>query len=288
MKNMKIFLVVVICFFLSNAALFSQTAKKDSAVYGWKKEIVGNLNLTQASFDNWGQGGENSLAWQINLNSQFTLDEKKFNWVNTGKFTIGYAKIEGNEARKSADEIKLESVYTRKINAFFNPYISATAQTQFASGFNYSDNNTKTKISKFLDPGYFTQSIGMGYHHGELVKSRLGATIKETVTSEFPVPFADNPNTPKLEKTKVEPGLSSVTDFRTALHENILLKSRVDIFSDLEAFDRIDVLWENDLVMKVTKYINVNFEFDLLYDKDISDRRQIRQVLSVGFTYTFL
>jgi len=288
MEKQRILTVCVIATLSLTSMAFTQTAGKDSSVYGWKKDVTGNLNLTQASFDNWGQGGENTLAWQVNLTAAFTLEQEKYTWASTGKFTLGFAKIEGNEARKSADEIKLESVYTRKLSTYLSPFISVTAQTQFTSGFQYADKDTKTKISSFLDPGYFTQNIGMEYKRGDLLNTRLGATVKETITSDFPVPFADDPETAKLEKTKVEPGISSITELKAALHENIVWKSRLDIFSDLEAFDRIDLLWENDVIMKVTKYINVNFEFDVLYDKDISDRRQIKQVLSLGLTYSFL
>jgi hypothetical protein len=267
----------------------AQEAQPAPPQYGWKNEIIGNLNLTQASFSNWEQGGENTMAWQTNLTTNFTLDREKHNWKNTGKFTLGFAKIAGSEARKSSDEINLESVYTRKLNKLLNPFVSATAKTQFLSGFQYPNDTTKVKISKFMDPGYFTQSVGVGYSPNEVVLTRLGFTMKETITSDFPVPFADDPDTPtEIEKTKIEPGLSSITDVKNKFAENILLTSRLDLFADFKAFNRIDVLWENDLTFKLTKLVNVNFEFDLLYDRDISKRRQIRQVLSVGLTYTFL
>ena len=274
--------------FFSNLQLLAQQAQEEAPDYGWKTQIVGTLNLTQASFSNWEQGGENTLAWQINLNASFVRDEEKYNWANSGKFNLGFAKVAGSEARKSADEIKIESVLTRKLTQFINPFVAVTAKTQFVAGFEYGDNDSKTKISKFLDPGYFTQSAGVGYAPSESFKTRFGATLKETITSAFPVPYADDPTTVEVEKTKVEPGISSTTDFKRKFEENVLFTSKLDLFSDLEAFDRIDVLWENNLTLKVSKFINVSVNVDLLYDKDVSDRRQIKQVLAIGFTYTFL
>ncbi len=256
------------------APSFAQEAAEDT-VFGWKKEIIGTLNLTQASFNNWAQGGENTLAWQINFNSNFTLDIEKWNWANTGKFAMGFAKIEGEEARKSADELNLESVLTRKIGKFLSPFIAATAKTQFVSGFEYGD-STKTKISGFIDPGYFTQSAGVGYYPNDNFKTRIGLMVKETVTDIF------------LEKSKTEAGFASVTDFKRKFSENVLFISKLNLFSNLKAFDQIDLLWENDLTLKVSKYINVSVEVDWLYDKDISTNQQIRQTLAVGFTYTFL
>lgn len=271
------FILMMLCglIMITSNRVFSQEAEPDTLQYGWIKEVVGTLNLTQASFDNWQAGGENTLAWQVNLNTDFTLDQEKFNWVNIGKFVVGYAKIEGEEARKSADQINLESVYTRKLNKYLNPFVAVTAKTQFLSGFQHSD-TSKTKISEFLDPGYFTQSAGVGYLANKMFKTRLGATLKETMTDIFP------------QESGVEVGISSVTNYKRQFQENVIFASKLDIFTDLEAFDRIDVLWENDLTLKVAKYITVTVEADLFYDKDISDNKQIRQTLAVGLTYTFL
>lgn len=266
----------------------AQQTQQEQPEYGLKKEIVATLNLTQASFDNWKQGGESSLAWQTSLDMNFDLDEEKHGWANSVEFELGFAKIAGEAARKSADDIKMESVYTRKLGHLLNPFVAVTAQTQFVAGFNFDDNDQKTNISKFLDPGYFTQSLGLGYTPGKNFKTRLGATLKETITSDFAKPFTDDPDTPELEKSRVEGGISSVTNFKKSFEENVLFTSRLDLFSDLGAFDRIDVLWENNLTLKVTKYINVNLNVDLFYDKDISDKRQVKQVLLVGFTYSFL
>ena len=162
-----------------------------------------------------------------------------------------------------------------------------TAKSQFAAGFEFDDDGTKTKISQFLDPGYFTQPVGVGIKPYAWLESRLGGTLKQTVTRDFNR-FSDDPATTDIEKIRFEPGISWITNVKKELHENILLTSRLDIFSDLEAAKRIDVLWENVVNMKVTSLINVKLEFDLLYDRDVSTRRQIRQALAVGISYSLL
>lgn len=269
-------------------SLFAKESEGQKSEYGWRNEIIGTLNLTQASFDNWTRGGENTLAWQVNLNSTFALKQEKFIWVNSAKFKFGLTKVGDTEARKSADEIKLESVYTRKIGDLLGPFVSFKAQSQFTKGFDY-DGDDKTAVSKFLDPGYFTQSFGLAYVPNSIFKTRFGAAIKETITSDFPDRYADNPDTPnKIEKTKIEPGISSITEFKMKFEENVILTSKLDLFSDLEAFNRIDVLWENALLLKVTKFIYVSLNIDLFYDRDASKRHQLKQLLALGFSYTFL
>lgn len=287
---MKIFnlslLVGLITSFSSPAV--AQEAKEDSVVYGWKNQMIAGLNLTQASFDNWAQGGENTLAWQLKLDMNFTNDQEKFIWVNNGKFTLGFAKVGDDEAKKSADLMDVESVYTRKLGKYLSPFVAVTGKTQFAAGFQF-EGDTKTKVSQFLDPGYFTQSLGMGYISDDKnFKSRLGVMVKETVTGDFPVPYADDPDTRIIEKTKVEPGITSVTNWKRQFNEDVIFTSKLDIFSDLEAFNRTDMTWENNLILKVAKYINVSVDVVLFYDRDITRKLQIKQILAVGFTYTLL
>ncbi len=272
---------------LSANSLFSQESPEKASVYGWKNEITGGLNLTQTSFDNWAQGGESSFAWQLNLNAKFVNDEEKYNWSNTGKISYGQTKVGDLDSRKSVDEIKLESVLTFKVKLYVSPYVATTGETQFTKGYRFTETD-KTAISDFLDPAYFTQSAGLGFSKDEHFKTRLGASLKETITSNFPIPYADDPETAEVEKTKVELGAESVTDVSYTLAENILFTSKLELFSNLEAFNEIDVQWDSILAAKVAKYIDVNFNVKLFYDRDISKQRQLKQALAVGLTYTFL
>lgn len=263
---------------------FATTAKAQEAPqYGWKTQMVFSLSLTQASFSNWAKGGENSLAWQTKLNSRFTNDQEKYNWDNKAKFTFGQSKVGDTGTRKTADEIKLETILTFKRNLHLNPFVSATALTQFRPGYDYSG-ATKTKVSRFLDPGYFTQSAGIGYSRNDQFKARLGATAKETYTRSFPK-YADNPDTPTIEKTKIEAGITGVAELNRKVSENIVYTSELTIFSNLKAFNEIDVTWENLFSAKVAKFVNVTLAIDIVYDRDTITEWQFREVLSAGFTY---
>jgi len=267
--------------------LLAQEKKEEAPQYGWSKELVSSLNLTQTQFDNWAQGGENSLSWQLNINGKFVNDQEKMNWSNSGKFSFGRVKVGDEESKKSVDEIKLESVFTYKMNQYVNPYLAATGETQFTKGYDYTPLG-KIAISDFMDPAYFTQSVGLGFSPNNQVKTRLGAALKETITDKHPIPYADDPETAEVEKTKVEFGAESVTDFSRKLAENILLTSKLELFSDLKSFDQIDVKWDTILTAKVAKYVDVTFNVKLFYDKDISKKRQLKQMLALGLTYSFL
>lgn len=72
MKMRRIALISLCFFSLVNNYLLAQQAKEEKApVYGWEKELVSSLNLTQSTFDHWVQGGENTLAWQLSVNFRF-------------------------------------------------------------------------------------------------------------------------------------------------------------------------------------------------------------------------
>jgi hypothetical protein len=287
MKFRVVFLVTIILPWFVYDSLLAQGESQKKPVYGWKKEVVGVFNLAQASFDNWVSGGENTLAWQFGVNSNFTLDQEKLNWANSGKVSYGESKIGDTEARKSTDEIKLESVLTYKLGVFVDPFASLSALTQFGAGYAYSAND-KTEISSFLDPGYFTLSAGVSHSEGDMFKSRLGPALKLTVTSNHSIPYADDPNTSAIEKTKTEVGISSVTDLKLNLEENVLFTSKLDIFSNLKSVNQIVVRWDNLFTAKVSQYVTTSLNIELFYDKSISTQRQLREFLALGLSYSFL
>ena len=287
MKLKTVVLIIFIGLFI-NSHIIAQEKPAEETEYGWQKEMISGVNLTQTSFDNWAPGGENSFAWQLNVNFKFINDQEKTNWANSGKFSYGSLKTGDEESRKSIDEIKLESVFTYKLGRFINPYAAVTGETQFAPGYDYGI-EPETQISAIMDPGYFRESIGLIYQPNDIIKARLGCSLKQTITSDYPAPYADDPDTENtIEKTKNEIGAESVTDVNWKISENTLLISKLELFSAFKALDETDINWENVLTVKISKYFNVNFNFRILYDKDISRKRQIMQFVALGITYNFI
>jgi len=132
-----------------------------------------------------------------------------------------------------------------------------------------------------VEEGYEALMLGRGAQPDR-------ATAKQTVTSDFPVPYADDPDTPDIEKTRIEGGVMSISEFERTFEEDAVLTSRLELFSNLKGFDQIDMKWENLLTLKVTSLINVTLTVDLVYDKDTTDDLQIKEILGVGLSYSFL
>jgi hypothetical protein len=128
----------------------------------------------------------------------------------------------------------------------------------------------------------------LGFQHDRRIKTRIGAACKETVTRNHPKPYSDDTGTTEVEKTKIEPGAEWVTDLELKVHQNILFTSKVELFSNMKGIKATDVNWDNMFSSKVSKWITVSLNLRLFYDRDISVRRQIKQVLAVGLSYSLL
>lgn len=293
----KCFIIVALISLVSLPALAqSDTTKADK--YGWKKSLLANLNLTQNHFDNWAEGGESSFAWQFSILGKYNNIQPHYTWKNSLKLEYGRTQLSDKASRKSADEINFESVFTYLLNIYVNPYVSLTAKTQFYNGYKYAEDESRVQVSKFFDPGYITQSIGFGYEPFEELTTRLGFAAKETFADEFAALYSDDPETPdEIETVRVELGLQSTTELNVALHENIALGSKLNIFTTLQEEPlaitgeeelNVDVDWDTSISGKVTELVNVNLNVRVFYDGQISPKRQIKQVLSVGFSYVVL
>lgn len=279
---MKKFLIISIFIY----AVFGQ--KKAEVKYGWANTMTANLNYTQSGYTNWAKGGENSLSWQSNLQYQFVKNEKEYNWNTNGKFSFGETKVGSkSDFRKTSDEIKFESVYTYKLGTHINPYGAITASTQFTTSYDYNV-EPAVKISTFMDPGYFTQSFGVGYAQEEVFKIRTGLSFKETVTSKYRTRYTDDPKTTEKEDFKFETGLEIAGSYNTNISEKIVYKSKLEIFSALDAIKNVDVYFDNVFSSKISEILTVSFTYTILYDVDLSKSIQTKQVLAVGIGYALL
>ena len=263
---------------------FSQT-DSNTVKSEWKHSVVSALTLTQVSFSDWAQGGENALAWTLTLEGKSELDRANLNWNNTYKFAYGQTKLGAGDLKKTDDKIDLSSVLTMKYGAYVNPYLGATFKSQFDKGVKYAG-TTKVTVSQFFDPGYFTQSAGVGYQPIPQIKTRLGAALREILSAKYG--YADDAKTTALEKSKVEGGMESVTEIEWKIEDNILFTSKIEMFAPFKTFDEVVMRGDNTLAMKVSKYVTTNLNVQFINEKKVTPRTQFKETLSLGISYTLL
>ncbi|MDB5106799.1 MAG: hypothetical protein JWP91_4488 [Fibrobacteres bacterium] len=257
----------------------------DSAKYGWKHQAAGMLNLSQAYYDKWAKGGTDAFAYEWNLKGSMDLIQEQYTWETKAEAIYGRTKLGSLASRKSSDQFDFETVYTRLLKIHVNPFASASAQSQFFPGYSYDATaNTRTKISDYFNPAYFMETVGLGVEPIKNLKERLGATMKQTVGSYG---FQEK-GVRTGEDFKQEYGVSSTTEYERALMENILAATRLDVFVNFKGVENIDGRWANKITAKVNKWVNANFEYELLYDSDLSLDTQTREALSVGISFLSL
>ncbi|MBS1904247.1 MAG: DUF3078 domain-containing protein [Bacteroidetes bacterium] len=259
-------------------------APTDSVVKSaWTHSLAATLNLSQVSYTNWAQGGDNALAYVLLIAGKSVQDLPSTNWATTYNFAYGEARLNDFGLRKTDDKIDLATVFTYKLNVYVNPYASVTFLSQFTTGYKYQD-STKTAVSGLFDPAYSVQSVGFGYQPSEVIKTRLGFGVRETFTSKYNQ-YADDPNTTDIEKTKIEGGLESVTELAWPIDSTVLLTSKLQLFAPIKTLDKIVMHMDNALTAKVSKYISTSLIVQLINDPVVTPRTQVKEGLAIGINY---
>ena len=257
--------------------------KKDTL---WIPSGVIGLNISQVSFENWTQGGENSISFTFFSNFGINYIGEIWKWRNTLKLTYGRTKT-GSEGYKTNDnEIFFESTLNRDVGWLFNPYLGITARTAVTAGYNY-DETPAVKIVDIFDPFYLTEGIGLMYDQIPNFRTRLGLGFKQTFADKFNLNYTDDPDTPnEIENFKNETGIESVTEFEWVFLENMAYKGYLRLFGRFEDMSVWDVRWDNTLTAKINDYFNVNINVLLIYDVNETLRTQLKEALQLGVSYT--
>lgn len=287
MKTIISFLLLI----AANVALAqeSQPVVLALADTSWKHTMIISANITQVSFTDWAQGGENALAYALFMEGKSTYAVDVIEWVNSYKFGYGQAKFGSQKIRKTDDKIDLESVLTYKIGTYVNPFASASLKTQFTEGVMYDASGHATPVSNFFDPAYLMQTVGVGYQPGPEVKTRLGVALRETIAKTFASKYSDDlTTTSEVEKLRIEIGVESVTEVGWTVMENVILNAKLEIFAPVKHFDRTSVRSDNTLSAKVNKFLSMNLNVYLINDPQVQARTQIKQTLALGFSYTLM
>ena len=257
--------------------------KKDTL---WTPNGIIGLNLSQISFSNWTQGGEEAFAFTFFSILGMDYIGYPWNWTNSLKLTYGRTKLGGNDFRTNENEIYFESVLVHHFGWVADPYASATFRTAITKGYNYGV-DPAVQIVDFMDPGYFTEGLGIQYASGEVFKQRVGIAFKQTVADKFSAMYSDDPDTPnEIETFNFESGLESVTEVKYGFLENMTYYGYLRLFTRFNALDVWDVRWDNIITAKINEYVNVNFNVILIYDESQSLKRQLKQALQIGISYS--
>lgn len=268
----------------------------------WIYEVTTRLNASQAAYRAWEEGGgNNSLAFTTSLRGEAAQRGEHWIQAHQLRLTFGLFNQEGQELRKAEDQIRWNSSLRYEGRDFFrrfNPTIAGILRTQFASGFDYSDNpypedsprageEPPVENSAFFSPAFITESLGLTYEPARNFTIRLGAASKQTVVRErdFRVLYgveADN-------MTRVEAGTELASSLDRNLTENVRYRSQVNVFFSFnQAEQPPDARWENTVNLEVNDWLSTDVEFVALFDNDITDAIQLKETISLGVSFTLI
>ncbi len=305
--------LAVLCLAVTGPSVFAQpglpslpnpqeSPTSDTADAEWDSELTGKISISQAAYRNWQEGGLNSLAFTTSLDG--ATERKGERWAQSYgmRLALGYLNQENQEVRKSEDRIRLQANLQYQGDGFFkhfSPTLAGDLRTQFAPGFAYSENpytddypdnprageEPPVRTSSFFAPGTLTQSLGLTYNPLDQLSLRFGAASKQTIVSEpgFRVLYGVDPD----NVMRVEAGGQFAGMLDQQITESIRYRSQLDVFF---AFNQLenppDVIWENVINLQVNSWISTDVEFVALFDEDTSKAIQLKEVISVGVSFT--
>lgn len=277
---MKYFFLIGFLAVSGSSALFAQ-ATSGTWNLGW----VGTLNGSQATYRNWSQGGVNSVAATggTRFTAKYSLDRYVFDHSTSLKY--GRARLNGNESRKTDDEIHLRNQISRK---FGNPSYSLIGQvnfdTQFDDGY---DKNYVNVVSTFFAPAYVTETIGFAYAPDKTMQFNAGLSLKQTIVVD--TLLTARYGLKDDARFRNEGGVSFGYRITRPLATNVNYTGAFDTFTNLHRpLSSTVIKIDNNLVGKINSFLSANVQFAMIYDDNVIKEWQVKQVLSIGFSYTIL
>lgn len=252
----------------------------------WKHNAIANLGFTQGYVGNWAGGGESSISGLLDIDAFANYKKGNISWENKLGYRYGLVKIGDEDGfRKNEDLFELETKLG--IKAIKKWYYSAyfSMKTQFFNGFNYPDR--EKPISSFLAPGYFMFSVGMDYKPSSKLSVLISPlTGKYTVVCDTNKVDQTKYGIAKGDKVKKETGAYIKGTHRWEITSDIKLLNEAGLFTNYEKNpENVDLNWKMTLEMKVNYFITTKIFTHMIYDNDVLNKLQFKEILSVGISY---
>ena len=279
---------------------------QDEQPQGWTHKGNIGLNFGQSSYTNWAAGGQNALNWQGVFYYELRYLKGNFKWDNILNTSLGYSYYDFKKKPvKTDDMIEFTSLAGLKATEHLNYSAELAFRSQFAKGYDYSKDSTQY-ISHFLAPAYLSLGAGMEWVPNKYfsiyfspITGRITIVNDDYLASigAFGVNDLDKNDTTvhaKGAKVRYEFGARAVAKFEYPIAKNINFGTKLELFSNyLNHPERIDVDWQNMLVLKVNSWLNANLSTHLIYDYDIpfydengtrieGSKVQFKEVLAIG------
>jgi len=235
----------------------------DQGKWSVKGMFGGMCNITNVS-DNWSGKEKSGQNWNAKLDVTAQKDDINTNWLNSLQEEYGRTKVYGTDEQTSADQIDANSVYTKKLSYYVNPFVAL---------------NINTQNWKFADPITYTESLGNGVwiinKPEHILKTRVGLAFKQKFARVYDVynsttavwsrtSAIDNPNTVEVEDFSAQTGCEWVTNYEIAFLANTKFVSEAKVFSGFDG--GATLRWDSSLYIKLSSIITTQLNYLAIYD----------------------
>lgn len=259
----------------------------------WRNWISFGVNFNQASFsNNWSSGGVNLLALGtlFGYKTDYTKGDKNF--VSELLLQYGKQKNKDQLERKTSDRIFWDNKVGLKLSRSWNFFGSLNFESQFDRGYSYSKDTdgreVRTLLSRFMAPGYLTESVGFEYKPVKYFFVRIGTgTARQTFVLDTSM-YRTNPKNFGVEpghRFRNELAFQLVSSIDKEIAKNLNLQSRYVMFANYEHLQAIDHRLDVTVTARVNRLINVGLSGVVLYDDDTGNKIQASQTISLGLVY---
>jgi hypothetical protein len=269
----------------------------DYKVSYWRKSVIFGLNFNQAAFtSNWSAGGVSTVALGTNFDFKAEYNKTPLDYTTETSLIYGVAATKGQGSRKTNDRIFLDNKLATQISKRWYFFGSLSFESQFAPGYQYTDAagapaNPPLLISKFMAPGYLTESLGFEFKPDKFYDLRLGSgTAKQTFVEDTTIYH----NLPQNYGVKHGHTFLNQLAFQVIgsvdkdVMKNIHLNARYALFIPyIQPLAYTTHRLDATLTAKVNRLVNVSMNATLLYDKNTSHEPQATEGLSLGVNYKF-
>ncbi|MET3113053.1 hypothetical protein AAKU52_000774 [Pedobacter sp. CG_S7] len=261
----------------------------------WNTKTSIGINLNQAAFsNNWSGGGVNSMAIAGIINYKTEYRKEDFSYAQEVILNYGKVKNRDQLEKKTVDRIYWDHKVAVQLSKNWYLFGSVNFESQFDKGFSYSRPNNGNEVaallSRFMSPGYLTESFGFEYKPNKFFSTRIGTgTARQTFVLDTAIHNDKNKNfgVPIGSQIRNELAFQVVTNYDKDIFKNINLKMKYMMFVPYDDIGFTNHRLDVALTAKVNRFMNTSITGVGLYDKNTSSQIQGSQTLSLGLVFIF-
>ncbi len=298
----------------------------DDSTKTWSTGGVINVGFGQTSLHNWAAGGLNSYSINTLFNVFANYSKGKLAWDNSLQLEYGtikqFSQGQADSVKwfKNSDRVELNSKVGYEAGGHWYYTTLLNFRSQMAPGYDKTGKERQV-ISDLASPAYTTFAIGMDYKPSKNFNVFISpAAYRMLMVQRFNLRQNYGFTKDEADKGSIKSEFGAYLKAKYIKNEPFGLKN-VGFQTDLALFSNyfhnplnIDVYWNTLISLKVNKYITTTISINTIYDDDIKihtteqrknpngtpmvdsnnepvykigPRFQVKEALSVGFSYKF-